>query len=550
MHKSHIRPLFGLRLFLGLRQVAGRLFRKMALLFSASIEQRTFGYGDFREAQRSAYYRSLAQGVDTSIDDQTWKDLMMEEMLEQCTAHSSIHGIQMTYATLRAGGGAQLHRGHTAAWLSLGVKARPHLDKLRSARSEVATALFGSEVLYLPLWAKRIHLIPWIEGVLLLAAVYLQWWPAAFGVLALSLLTHGSIQIRLYAHLIAWRDLQRELIRLLDCATSIRKEFDDDRLVGFQEALPIARIGEIRRDIGPSLWEAVPGFSEYADLLFLHSFARLDKARARLAIHAHDLRATFQHLASIEMHCSIARFRAGHQNACDVQPPRTARLLLQDAVNPLVCRGSPFSVKIDGNGAIVTGKNGVGKSTLLRGIGLNLALSRSFGFCLASVAELPELTPWSSIQNEDSLALGESLYMAEMRRANELILASRAGKCAFLVDELFRGTNNTESVSAATAVLEELARNNVVVASSHNVVLTSILRPSFSALVLRRRHDGSTMSLELVSGVEHETNGIEMMSKFLLPDAVVRRAEFIAEWYLRTMTESGSVVGTPGAIHE
>jgi hypothetical protein len=43
------------------------------------------------------------------------------------------------------------------------------------------------------------------------------------------------------------------------------------------------------------------------------------------------------------------------------------------------------------------------------------------------------------------------------------------------VDEIFRGTNHEESVSAAAAVVDELARHALVVVSSHNLVLGSLL---------------------------------------------------------------------------
>ena len=134
-------------------------------------------------------------------------------------------------------------------------------------------------------------------------------------------------------------------------------------------------------------------------------------------------------------------------------------LQVRDMINPLLDRAQPLDMQLNGTGALVTGQNGVGKSTWLRGLGLNLLAARAFGFCYATSAQVPRLPVWSSIENEDSLATGDSLYMAEMRRAETLLrVADQPHGAVFLIDEIFRGTNNAESVAAATAVLSHLAQ--------------------------------------------------------------------------------------------
>jgi MutS domain V len=508
-----------------------RILVKVSALWRASAEQKVFDYGDFNEAQRAAYHKFAKSETDRTIDDQTWKDLMVEDLLKDCSSGASIHGVQMMHHTLRVAGGAGLHRGKHPEWLELDARSGRIMGKLRAASSEVATALRGPEASYLPLWAKRVHLIPWVEGALFVVFIYLQWWSAVFATLGIAMAVHSLIQISLYPHLVAWRDLQRELVRLLDVGADMKVEFTGGSPAAALHCPSVHRIKLIRRDIAPSAWEAIPGFSEYGDLLVLHSFAKLDKARDRLAAHKEELLAIFECLSKLEMHCCVARFRHRWDVTTDVQEPKLTKLSLLGAQSPMLAAGMKFSIELGLNGALITGKNGVGKSTLLRAVGLNLALARSFGFCVASVAELPDLTPWSSIHNEDSLLLGESLYMAEMRRANELIDAAKRGSCFFLVDELFRGTNNIESVAAASAVLEELGSRNLVVASSHNTILATILAPMFASLALRRRVDEvGNISLDLAPGVESETNGVAMMGDFALPQSVVRRAEEIASW--------------------
>src|SRR5205823_13548483 len=130
-------------------------------------------------------------------------------------------------------------------------------------------------------------------------------------------------------------------------------------------------------------------------------------------------------------------------------------LVLEAGVHPLVDEADALSIALDGKGAFLSGQNGVGKSTFLRMLGLNLVAARAFGFCYAARASLPALPVAASMQNEASLLGGQSLYVAELARARALLAASAGRPMICLVDEIFRGTNHEESVSAAAAVLDE-----------------------------------------------------------------------------------------------
>ena len=121
--------------------------------------------------------------------------------------------------------------------------------------------------------------------------------------------------------------------------------------------------------------------------------------------------------------------------------------------------------------------------------------------------------------------------MAEMRRAGELLDYSAANPSTiFLIDEIFRGTNNIESVSAGAAVIAGLARRHLVLVTSHNLVLAPLLARLLQPLHLQfttPEHD----CLELRPGVMTETNGIDMMSRYSLPKTAIDEARRVFEWF-------------------
>jgi DNA mismatch repair ATPase MutS len=132
------------------------------------------------------------------------------------------------------------------------------------------------------------------------------------------------------------------------------------------------------------------------------------------------------------------------------------------------------------------------------------------------------------MQSEDSLLGGESLYMAELQRAKELLVtADCQHKAVYILDEIFRGTNHLESVSAAAAVLDVLAAGRLVVVSSPNLVLGPLLEHRLSPLCVARGEHGS---LTLKPGLLAHTNGIALLAERGFGAGVEARAAKVFDW--------------------
>jgi DNA mismatch repair ATPase MutS len=213
-------------------------------------------------------------------------------------------------------------------------------------------------------------------------------------------------------------------------------------------------------------------------------------------------------------------------------------------VHPLLERAAPLDFALDGRGAFISGQNGIGKSTLLRTVGLNLIVARAFGFCYARSASAPALPVYSSMQGEDALSSGESLYIAELRRARELLALAERGPGLFIIDEIFRGTNHIESISAAAAVLHSLAASGLVIVSSHNLVLAPLLADCLTPLCVSAP-DGDQSRLRIAPGVLAETNGIALLSARGFGADIDAKARRVFDWlseYLAEPQDCGQVL--------
>ncbi|MCB0391066.1 MAG: hypothetical protein KDD58_07240 [Bdellovibrionales bacterium] len=133
---------------------------------------------------------------------------------------------------------------------------------------------------------------------------------------------------------------------------------------------------------------------------------------------------------------------------------------------------------------LITGSNMSGKSTFLRSIGVNqmLALSGCPVFADEFNTYLAPLRTCLKVQ--DSLEEGLSTFYYEVRQVSEMIKSAKNGEnFIYLIDEIFRGTNNRERLIGSQAVIEELIKHDVIgFISTHDLELTQ-LESKYSELV-------------------------------------------------------------------
>jgi hypothetical protein len=135
-------------------------------------------------------------------------------------------------------------------------------------------------------------------------------------------------------------------------------------------------------------------------------------------------------------------------------------------------------VHLDGGGRLllVSGSNMSGKSTLLRAVGLNLALARAGAPVRAAALRVSPLSLGASIRINDSLSAGRSRFYAEIARIRQLMdLARDRPPLLFLLDEILHGTNSGDRRAGAEAVVKGLlARGAVGLVTTHDLALAAI----------------------------------------------------------------------------
>jgi DNA mismatch repair ATPase MutS len=112
---------------------------------------------------------------------------------------------------------------------------------------------------------------------------------------------------------------------------------------------------------------------------------------------------------------------------------------------------------------LVTGSNMSGKSTFLRTIGINACLAQAGAPVCADLFEWTWVRIACCIRVDDSLEAGLSFFYAEVKRLKRLLDAAQDGAAPpvlFLIDEIFKGTNNRERLTGSRAYIQALAASN------------------------------------------------------------------------------------------
>lgn len=141
---------------------------------------------------------------------------------------------------------------------------------------------------------------------------------------------------------------------------------------------------------------------------------------------------------------------------------------------------------------LLTGSNMAGKSTFLRTVGLNQILAQMGAPVFAESYVTYPFRIETCIEVSDSLRDGFSYFYAEVRRLRDLLRTSDTGEpVLYLIDEIFRGTNNRERHIGSRAVIRSLARHSRSLGfiSTHDLELVSLESTEPRLLNLHFRED-------------------------------------------------------------
>ncbi len=137
-----------------------------------------------------------------------------------------------------------------------------------------------------------------------------------------------------------------------------------------------------------------------------------------------------------------------------------------------------FSILKQGEIDIITGSNMSGKSTFLRTVGINLCLAYAGGPVNASLFQTSLFRIFTCIRINDSVTEGYSYFYAEVKRLRTLLTEVESDNSMpifFLIDEIFKGTNNRERRIGSESYISALVGKKCLgLISTHDLELVTL----------------------------------------------------------------------------
>ena len=242
----------------------------------------------------------------------------------------------------------------------------------------------------------------------------------------------------------------------------------------------------------------------------------------------------YNELGTVEFYLDIAMYRASIDSF--TEPQFAGDLSLENAYHPLINDPVKNSINVN-RGVLLTGSNASGKSTFLKTVAINILFAQTIDTVLCDSYSGELYTLFSSMSLRDNLE-GDSYFMVEIKAIKRILdfaSANTEKKIVCFVDEVLRGTNTVERISASTEILRHFADLGVLCfAATHDGELTFLLEDRFDNYHFEEEilDNDVLFNYKLNSGRATGRNAIKLLSVMGFEETIVDNASKRAEAFL------------------
>ncbi|WP_411681101.1 MutS-related protein [Clostridium thailandense] len=279
---------------------------------------------------------------------------------------------------------------------------------------------------------------------------------------------------------------------------------------------------------------------EYINIVFLRELINYEKMSNMLIEKNKEFKIIFEVIGSIDSLMAIAAYRK--RLKCYTTPElikcnnkQEAIYTFRDMIHPLIEEAIPNSIEMK-DSILITGSNASGKSTFLKTLAINIILGQTIYTCLAKEFKCCYFKIYTSMALKDDIFNNESYYIVETRSLKRIIdSVNREVPTICFVDEILRGTNTVERISASSQVLKHLTLNNCIcVAATHDVELTHILERYFTNYHFQEKIENNEIIFDyrIHEGRATTQNAIKLLGVLGYSSAIVEKAQEKANKFL------------------
>lgn len=275
---------------------------------------------------------------------------------------------------------------------------------------------------------------------------------------------------------------------------------------------------------------------DYIKMFFMVDIIAFQNSVKILEKNKENLYKIYNIVAKLDFALSLAYYRKSLGEYTIPEFVESDDISLENLYHPLIDNPVKNSILIKNN-ILFTGSNASGKSTFIKAVALNCILAQSLNTALCSKYRCKFSRVVTSMAIKDNILAGDSYFIAEIKSLKRL-LDSLNGEIRVLafVDEILKGTNTIERISASASILKYAENTNgILLVSTHDMELTQILETyenfHFSETVTE---DGVTFDYKLKKGPSNTKNALKLLKAMNFNNEVVSLSNQVYNNFIET----------------
>ncbi len=525
------------------------------------LQSKKYGSDDY---ENISHYSKLVRDRGFYIDDITWNDLELDRIFQSMDIASSSIGREHLYKTIRmpeTDVSSIYTKDSAIRWFSTNDEKRKSVQTKLSRLGFVHNFSFSDyidSIQGLKSVGSGISIL--LDCLLAAAILFSVFVNAAIGIIFVVavVLTATAVYFKKKPAIEPYFTCLSQVSRMVRTGMDIREVHQD--LGNAPDSIDhrFSIIEKCTRILSPCIKGdfliadcAAVGSPAEVFMNYIRMFTHVDiihynRAIKNLQGHSDDIMELMESFGYIETCICAASFReaVGKWSVPEFSDEGSEKYMyLSNVIHPLVDDCVPNSINVpyaDMNSVLITGSNASGKSTFLKAVAINTLLSQAISTSLSDSYKAPVYRLFSSMSLRDDLKNSGSYYMVEIKSLKRIMDAAgdqddRPVLC--FVDEVLRGTNTIERISASSSILEKLSTLNAVTfAATHDIELTSLLDDSYANYHLREEmtDKGIEFSYKLFDGPATTRNAIALLENLGYDSEIINKARRRAQDFTET----------------
>ena len=261
--------------------------------------------------------------------------------------------------------------------------------------------------------------------------------------------------------------------------------------------------------------------------VFMLPFIRYAKIMKNIENHKSDIYNFWYEFGNIEASIAILSLRKIYPYYSIPEFDDNYRINAQEIFHPLIENFVSNDVDFNQN-ILLTGSNASGKSTYVKSIAISAILAQSINTAFAKSFVMKKGNVLTSMAIKDSIIDGDSYFIAEIKSLKRIIEDIKSGnKSYYFIDEILRGTNTLERISASSSIIDYLDKHkSLSFIATHDLELTKMMEDKVRNIHFKEDiiDNKVVFTYKLQEGPSNTRNAIKLLEVMGFPEDIVEMA--------------------------